>query len=408
MKRNQTNRLTSLRYALLLPLFTTTYSYATVNTESISSVLRPAIILSDTVKYNNGVTLTVNGNKKLTDLSEAEINQELDKALTSISDLIKKVKPYAQNLDLSRNEAKLDQFLTDIEFKTTGFGNAKIQNNDKFRSFFKPERIKQFQSSLSNTKKEFEKAKKLKTKEEKAKALQQIQMSLMQEGFFADLFKMVLEEMPSMLSSTLNSAIQQNGGTLNVNGEIAVDSVIMANPNDFEVDTVMAGEQTLSNETTLKNNEKFFDTAYTLKPEQIKISNLPYRGFNNGELVSVERGDKETRVTIALPIHQPFNWIRTDSNFVIIDRKTNDRYFVRSIEKNIPVNQVVVIKGYARKMLELTYVFPPLKKSVKMVDITELTPSNVELPNNSSKNLEFINININEYIKKQVKGHDYR
>jgi hypothetical protein len=141
-----------------------------------------------------------------------------------------------------------------------------------------------------------------------------------------------------------------------------------------------------------KRNAEIFKTAYVLKPEQVIVSSMPYKNSNDTKLISIERAKNETRVTVAVPIHFTGNWINTDSAFHMIDLQTKDRYFPRRLENDIPLNRVIIVNGFARTMIELTYIYPPLKKSVVMVDLVESNESNVELPSNSSAAVEIRNV----------------
>ena len=124
-------------------------------------------------------------------------------------------------------------------------------------------------------------------------------------------------------------------------------------------------------------------------------------------MVKIVRGVNETKVTFAIPIHFDWNWISTDSVSCLIDKQTKDCYHPRRIESGIPLNRVIIVKNCARKMIEITYVYPPLKKSVFMIDILDLPNSTLELPSNSGGSFEFKNISVDDYSGQEIKGNQY-
>lgn len=114
---------------------------------------------------------------------------------------------------------------------------------------------------------------------------------------------------------------------------------------------------------------------YELKKEQTVVSLLPYN--TNTIIRYIERDKEETRVTIATPIEDNNSWVRFDSNFFIIDKKSGDRYCIRGVTRGIELNKKIWIKGQRGRMIEFTVIFPPLPSKVKYVDIREDVPQSV-------------------------------
>ena len=56
---------------------------------------------------------------------------------------------------------------------------------------------------------------------------------------------------------------------------------------------------------------------------------------------------------------------------------------------NLPLDRKIIITGNAEKMIEITMIFPPLKKNVEVVDIIE--------KNEKNDGWLFENVNINDY-----------
>jgi hypothetical protein len=59
-------------------------------------------------------------------------------------------------------------------------------------------------------------------------------------------------------------------------------------------------------------------------------------------------------------------------------------------------------------MIEVTYIYPPLKKSVLVVDLVDLPGSTLEIPSNSSGSSEFRNVFVDDNSGQVLKGNVYR
>ncbi|MDH6307120.1 hypothetical protein M2451_002354 [Dysgonomonas sp. PFB1-18] len=85
-------------------------------------------------------------------------------------------------------------------------------------------------------------------------------------------------------------------------------------------------------------------------------------------ILRVEANDKETKITLATTSYSNWVWRFTDKNTCLIDKSTGDRYMIRDIEGDEEVGRLSILEGTDRKWFEATYIFPPLKKGVEMVD----------------------------------------
>ncbi len=159
--------------------------------------------------------------------------------------------------------------------------------------------------------------------------------------------------------------------------------------------------------TISEHDQKIFDNAYILNENQIVVSDIPYEIKNEAtKLVSIERLPNETRVTLAYPIHFVSNWISTESEcYAMIDKISGDKYFVRKVENNIPLNRVLIVRNHKHQMVELTYIFPPLNPEVKVVDFKTDCENRLELPSNAATDTPLKNIHINEYTKNSYKEY---
>lgn len=136
--------------------------------------------------------------------------------------------------------------------------------------------------------------------------------------------------------------------------------------------------------------------CYTLKADQISISDTPYNGVKYGKVLKVRHTDTETFVTIALPISWNLQWHGVNNNTALLDTKTGDRYHFRRMDNNIPSDKLLIINNMKGKILELTQVFPRIKDGVKSVTLIEVKPQDKEFPRNFSGFISYT-INLNDF-----------
>lgn len=117
-------------------------------------------------------------------------------------------------------------------------------------------------------------------------------------------------------------------------------------------------------------NKKWYNDEskyYIVKASQI-VTSLD----NDTGIVDIQCTKKDTRVTVAYRSPANEYWIMMSSMFQIRDKKTNDRYMIRSIENELPMDKGLVLIGQQNRTLEYTLIFPPLKPDVDLVDIVEV------------------------------------
>lgn len=136
--------------------------------------------------------------------------------------------------------------------------------------------------------------------------------------------------------------------------------------------------------------------CYTLKAEQISISDNQSQNIKYGKVLKVRHTNTETFVTISLPISWDLQWHGVNNNTALLDTKTGDRYHFRRMDNNIPSDKLLIIKNMKGKVIELTQVFPRIKDGVKSVTLIEVKPQDKEFPRNSSGFISYT-INLNDF-----------
>lgn len=141
---------------------------------------------------------------------------------------------------------------------------------------------------------------------------------------------------------------------------------------------------------------KIWGGAYKVKPEQIIVYNGDFSDTKKVIRIKNNRKTKETFVTYAVPIYENKFWIRFDKKTELIDEETNESYLVKRLDNDFVLNKTMIVFDQKNKMIEVTLVFPKLKKSVKQVTLVELISDDADLMSNNSgdeyTNLKIINV----------------
>lgn len=149
-------------------------------------------------------------------------------------------------------------------------------------------------------------------------------------------------------------------------------------------------------------DSKIWREAYRVKPEQVTI----YKGdfTENRKLIRIKNDKKvkETLITFAVPIYDNKWWIRFDKNIEIIDLKSDKHYQVLRLDKDLILNKTMIVSDQKMTMIEVTLVFPLLKRSVKKIDILQEISEDADLMSNNGGGDGSIsrNIKIKDYLVK--------
>jgi uncharacterized protein len=129
---------------------------------------------------------------------------------------------------------------------------------------------------------------------------------------------------------------------------------------------------------------KIWREAYRVKPEQITV----YAGeFSHGKkLVRIVNDTiaQETYVTFAVPIYANKWWIRFDKNIELIDKDSNEHYQVLRLDKDFVLHKTMIVSDQKDKMIEVTLVFPLIKKIGHTIDLVETISDDADLMSNNN------------------------
>lgn len=149
-------------------------------------------------------------------------------------------------------------------------------------------------------------------------------------------------------------------------------------------------------------DSKIWREAYRVKPEQVTVYEGNFSRVKKVIRIKNNTKTKETFITFAVPIYENKFWIRFDKDTKIIDNDSNESYLALKLENNLVLNKTMIVSDQKGKMIEVTLVFPLLKKSVEVIDIGENVSDDADLMSNNtagfSDNANMRNIKVKDYI----------
>jgi len=157
------------------------------------------------------------------------------------------------------------------------------------------------------------------------------------------------------------------------------------------------GTKTNKNRRKINPDDEIMKNAYRLKPEQIKEIGMHF-GLLTG-IYTIEKNETETKVTIYLGLATAHSWFLINRGAKIIDADSKDEYLLRRVEKDIPLDKMIIAPTAKEKMIAFTLIFPPLKESVKRMDLIVGILSTVDMP--KVMQWDFIGCNPDHFLIKE-------
>lgn len=131
-------------------------------------------------------------------------------------------------------------------------------------------------------------------------------------------------------------------------------------------------------------DSKIWREAYLIKPEQVTVYEGEFSESKKLLRIVYDTIAKETYVTFAVPIYDNKWWIRFDKNTEIIDKDSNEHYQVLRLDKDLVLNKTMIVSGQKHKMIEVTLVFPLMKKLGDTIDVVEKISDDADLMSNNN------------------------
>lgn len=421
MKNKCHIRFTTLRRALILPFFIGVFSllcfttgisqvkYKTISTSNIQaeSYLKDTLAATlDTVNsmhFNatftpDSIKMILPNNNTLS-LGAGNLNkQQIDKALNDCSTqtalALKELDKIIRNNSTSIKNEDLNLIFKNLDMNGGGKNIGQLPFSDKFLSSITKDDLKSFQANLYNLKVNVDKLKKESSSQTKMEGFSQQVMSLFENKLFSKIFSEAMQlSMPKFDSKPQSHKVIatrfSNGSWTEVydDGSTKTTQVKTSSPELSPAEKERKERKEL--------DEKIWNEAYRARPEQFTVSDIPF-STRETKVARIERNKNDTRVTLAIPIEYHEQWIYFDRGFTIIDRSNGDRYLIRKLENDLPLDKTIIISDKYRKIIEITMIFPPLRKSVDTVNIIQFnTPGTVRMSDNKN-DWNFMNISITQ------------
>ena len=409
MKNKCHIRFTTLRRALILPFFiavfsllcfTTGISQVRYKTKSTSNqqekfhLKDSLVVTTDTVNVDSSFTtdsikMILPDNSTLS-LGASNLNkQQIDKALNDCSTqtalALKELDKIIRNNSKSIKNEDLNLIFKNLDMNGGGKNLGQLPFSDKFLSSITKDDLKSFQANLYNLKVNVDKLKKESSSQTKMEGFSQQVMSLFQNQLFSKIFSEAMQmNMPVFTESKFNKFTTTKVTRVYNNGSTTT------------TETTSSPEVSQAEKERKELDEKIWNEAYRARPEQFTVSDIPFSSRET-KVARIERNKNDTRVTLAIPIFFAEHWVYFDRGFAIVDKRNQDRYMIRKLENDLPLDKTIIISNNNQKVIEITMVFPPLKKSIEFIDIIEYQTDGGVKMSNGNGNWKFIDLKISDY-----------
>lgn len=423
MKHNSKIRFTKLRQAMIVPyvaILFALFSFTTGKAE-VRYVEKPVaesegMMQPDTsyvTKMANGMDMTYTIKTNVVDtaasvpsmaaMTEKSIVKSIDSVADQLGIMIDALKEIKKAGGANDMNGKKLLGLLNIQFNGQGVEEMTPGMSEALKKSFEGVDLDKSINNLTQIRKDVIKLKTTKSSPmEKGVAMSSQVMKIMQDELFSNLIGNI---MPVMMESLMGGmqTMMEGFGAKNADQIGKVTKAFMPLVNAVDVDDAEEADEAVEVEEA---EEMIVDTAAAIsipsqEAQKVKISTESYQP-GTIRLLYIDKQKEETRVTILCSIDSNSHWFQFDDVFSIVDKKSGDQYRIRSIEGNYPLNKRIQITGHQGKMVEFTLIFPPLKSSVKKVDIVDvkdnLQPLNAG-PSNAKVYLKFKDVEISKYKK---------
>jgi hypothetical protein len=149
----------------------------------------------------------------------------------------------------------------------------------------------------------------------------------------------------------------------------------------------------------LLHDSRIWNNAPRFKPSQVSVCSKDVK-FTSDGISHIRCTRKDTRVTLHCKVSGNEWWFYFDKGTSLIDKATGDIFLIKGVERNIPLNQTIVVTGCSNRYVEFTLIFPPLPESVKAVDIREFIADRSNIMSDVGGESHYDNLVLKEYALK--------
>lgn len=381
---------------------TSTNGNLTVNKTVVKDSLNSSTTTTIDSSYSNDDTNSTGTNNIKFDMNTGPQNKEdIDKAINESSIglglAIPELRRLAKSTNINDRKKGLNTVFKSLNVTANGSDAGEFAFSDAFAASITPEVLTKSANNYSRIKTNIDALRKEQSTNAKLTGFQKQVVLLMQDELTT---KVLTEVLSQTMSTMMGSMENMMGGAKDSNGG-AMEMVKGLMSSMTGALGAMTGNQSgeQNQTTTVDNNPNKTDDdvlkqAYSLKPEQYKEIGMHFVPFTN--IYTIEKSETETKVTIVLGISSAHSWFLINRGAKIIDVHTKDEYLLRRVEKGIPMDKMVLAPAGKEKMIAITLIFPPLKESVKKMNIIVGIFTNEEKPEGIP--WDFMSVNLDQYL----------
>lgn len=363
-----------------------------VTLDTVNSMHFNATFTPDSIKMilpNNNTLSLGAGN-----LNKQQIDKALNDCSTQTALALKELDKIIRNNSTSIKNEDLNLIFKNLDMNGGGKNLGQLPFSDKFLSSITKDDLKSFHANLYNLKVNVDKLKKESSSQTKIEGFSQQVMSLFENKLFSKIFSEAMQlSMPKFDSKPQSHKVIatrfSNGSWTEVYDDGSTKTT------QVKTSSLELSQAEKKRKERKELDEKIWNEAYRARPEQFTVSDIPF-STRETKVARIEKTKNETKVTFAIPIEYHEQWIYFDRGFTIIDKSSGDHYMIRKLENDLPLDKTIIITDKYHKIIEITMIFPPLKKSVNLVDIIQFnTPGTVRMSDNKN-DWDFVNISISQ------------
>jgi len=360
---------------------------------------------------NKSTTFTVNMDKAYS--SEDDVDKAINDISKGLGLAVIELNKLAANPNVAYRKASILKVFLSLDVKAS---NTKVDSfpfSDEFIASFTQEDFKKSAENYSKIKTNIDKLKKEESSSAKTLGLNQQMMMLIQDPFMSKVLNEMLTQAMSKAFGALGGMTGTNVGETSMqegmSGMLGNMTGLLKNMSGSLSDMTLSSDDSstssqkkiaakiIVNEDNGLSDEEFAKNSYTLKPEQYKEVSMHFIPFS--DIYTIEKNENETKVTLVIGIQSAHSWFRINRSAKIIDAKSKDEYILRRVEKNIPIDQMIIAPTGKDKMIAVTLVFPPLKESLKRLDLSVGTFTNNEMPEGYP--WDILGVNLDNFLIKE-------
>lgn len=373
----------------------------TVEMDSLNSAVIATTIDSSFSVDTANLTATnnINFDLKAGPHSKEEIDKAMNVCSMGLGLAIPELRKLAKNPDINYRKKGLNTVFKSLDVTANGADAGDFAFSDAFATSITSEDFNKSADNFSKIKTNIDALRKEQSSNTKLTGFQKQMLFLMQDGLMTKVLTEVLSEtMSTMMGSMENMLGAKDGrgeamdmakGLLtNITGSLG--SIIGSQPVEQAETATIDNNQNMTDDDILKQ-------AYQLKPEQFKEIGMHFVPYT--DIYTIEKNENETKVTLVLGISSAHSWFLINRAAKIIDAASKDEYHLRSVEKNIPLDKMIIAPSGKDKMIAVTLIFPPLKESVKRMDIIAGIFTNEDRPEGIP--WDFMGVNPDQYLIKE-------